>query len=64
MPQNLTGSNSEIKLSVLITGGSGLIGRLLNPVFSEKLMNTGFKFLYANLEDALDNIINGYCLLI
>ncbi len=30
-----------------------------NAVSSEKLMNTGFKFLYPNLEEALDNIING-----
>ena len=30
-----------------------------NRVSSEKLMKTGFKFLYTNLEDALDNIING-----
>ena len=73
MPQNPTGSNSENKLSVLITGGSGLIGRHLTSAFldsgysmvlkgnalsSEKIMNAGYQFFYSNLEAALSNIIN------
>src|ERR1035437_6461778 len=39
MPQYPTGSNSENKLSVLITGGSGLIGKHL----TSKLLDSGNK---------------------